>query len=107
MKRPNKYRAKKVSEDGFLFDSKAEHKRYCELKLLQRAGQIEDLAVHQRFPCYMQGVKVTVYEADFTYFTPDEAFVVEDVKGMKTAVYRLKKKIFEACYPYKITEIGA
>ncbi len=103
----SKYRNIRVSIDGILFDSKAEAKRYGELKLLERAGEINGIAVHQRFPLIVNGVKVSIYESDFTYTTSHGAFVVEDVKGMKTAVYKLKRKLFEATTPFKITEIAA
>lgn len=45
----NKFGAKKVHDDGYCFASKAEHRRYCSLKLRQRAGQISGLTVHPRF----------------------------------------------------------
>ncbi len=44
--RGSKYGASKVTEDGHVFDSRKEHSRYCELKILQRAGMITDLEVH-------------------------------------------------------------
>jgi hypothetical protein len=104
----SKYRNVRVSVDGILFDSKAEAKRYNELLWLQLGGEVADLSVHHRFPCEVNGQKVTVYEADFVYRDVKSGqLVVEDVKGVRTAVYKLKKKIFEAIYPYKITEIAA
>jgi hypothetical protein len=45
------------------------------------------------------------YIADFTYFEKDGQQVIEDVKGVRTPVYRLKKKIIEAEYGIAITEI--
>lgn len=103
----NKYRAQRVSVDGILFDSKAEARRYGELRLLEAAGEIHGLEVHKRYSLLVAGKKVSVYEADFVYVTREGEPVVEDVKGMKTAVYKLKKKIWEAMYGLKITEIAA
>lgn len=45
----NKYYAKKVTQDGHTFDSKHEAERYSELKLLERAGQIENLQLQVPF----------------------------------------------------------
>jgi len=101
-RKKNKYGAVKVKEDGYTFDSKAEHRRYCELKLLQRAGDISDLAVHPRYPLEVNGERIAIYEADFSYTArtaPRGAVVVEDVKGFATADYRLKAKLFRALYP--------
>lgn len=105
MKR-NKYGAVKTTIDGIIFDSKAEAKRYGELKMLERSGFVTNVIVHRVFPLLVNGVKVASYESDFTYESPThDRLIVEDVKGVKTSVYRLKKKIFEAIYPHKITEI--
>lgn len=102
-----KYRNKRVSVDGILFDSKAEAKRYGELKILQSAGEIHGLEVHKRYSLLVAGTKVSVYEADFVYTTRDGETVVEDVKGVRTALYKLKKKMWEAMYGMNITEIAA
>jgi hypothetical protein len=85
--------------------SKAEAKRCGELHLLQKAGQIRLLEREPSFPVVIDGTKVFTYKADFSYFTESER-VVEDVKGMLTPVYKLKKKIVEAYYRgLKIVEV--
>lgn len=98
---PSKYHARKTVVDGITFDSKREAKRYGELKLLERAGAIRDLRRQVRFeliPAFDVGGKhyrPTSYVADFVYTdckTGTE--VVEDVKGVRTDVYRLKSKMF-------------
>jgi len=77
-----------------------------ELVLMQRAGEISHLQLQPAFPCIIDGQKICTYKADFKYFTAKEC-VVEDVKGVKTPVYRLKKKLVEALYPgVKIQEIS-
>ena len=105
--RGNKFGAIKVEIDGHVFDSKAEARRYGELRLLQRARQIQNLELQPKFPIVINGVKICTYIADFAYLERDKR-VVEDIKSepTKTAVYRIKVKLMEAVYPdTKITEI--
>lgn len=101
----SKYRNIRTEIDGIRFDSRAEAVRYQELKLLEKAGKIRQLELQPKFVCYVNGEKVCTYRADFAYFT-DLGRVVEDVKGVRTPVYKLKKKLVEALYPgVKIKEI--
>lgn len=108
----NKYKNKKTVIDNIKFDSKKEANRYKELKLLEKAGHIKNLRLQPKFellPKYeINGRKVRAmyYIADFEYeeVTTGEK-VIEDVKGVKTAVYRLKKKLFEHQYQTEIREI--
>ena len=112
----SKFRNKKVSLDGYTFDSLAEAKHYkYTLKPRLEAGEISHLEIHPRIRCELNGRKICDYIADFRYL--DVSFagpqgqqgmtVVEDVKGYKTDVYRLKKKLVEAMYPgTKIFEIS-
>ena len=112
---PHKYGAKATVVDGIRFASKAEAKRYGELKLLKKAGKVSDLTLQPRFRLSViglwgQAVEIGAYVADFRYFhygEPDApgVLVIEDVKGMKTDMYRWKKKHFEAQYGIRITEI--
>lgn len=102
----SKFNAQRTEVDGILFASKAEAVRYGQLKALQETGVILNLELQPKFPIIVNGKKVATYIADFTYFTATER-VVEDVKGMITPVYRMKKKLVEALYPgLLITEIG-
>ncbi len=114
----SKYRAVPTLNRGIRFASKAESRRYDELLLLGMAGEIRNLELQPRFPITVAGVTVADYVADFRYeerndwtFTRDgcEAYawcpVVEDVKGMPTPVYRLKKKLVESLYGIQIREI--
>lgn len=110
----NKYSNKKVIVDGEEFDSQLEADRWKELNLLQKANQIEDLRRQVRFnlqPRYKKKGKTIQeinYFADFVYYDlKKKHYVVEDTKGYRTEVYRLKKKIFEYKYPeLEIREIG-
>lgn len=112
-RRPNKYKAIKTVVDGVTFDSRKEGRRYRELRLLEQAGVIEDLCLQPHFllqEAYVKNgksVRKIEYIADFSYYDLEKKkFVVEDVKGLKTDVYRLKKKIFEYKYPdLEISEI--
>lgn len=105
-----KYGNKKTVVDGITFDSKAEAKRYVELRTLALAHQITRLECQAKFPIFVDGpfgrVKVCDYVADFFYITRAGASVVEDVKGFKTPVYNLKKKLLKAATGIEIQEIG-
>lgn len=91
--------------NGIRFDSKAEMRRWQELKLLALAGEISDLALQPSFQLVApftdsqgrrhRGVR---YVADFTYQERGRK-VVEDVKGVRTAAYAIKRQLFAARYP--------
>ena len=104
MFRAHKYNARKTEIDGFVFASKREAGRYSELKLLEQAGEITNLVLPPRYPCFVNGKLVTTYVADFQYCKGNELHV-EDAKGYKTDVYRLKKKLVEALYSFVIEEV--
>ena len=99
----SKYKAVKTIVDGIKFDSKKEAKRYQELKLLERGGVIKDLELQPRFDFVLNGVKMGFYKADFRY-TEDDKIVIEDVKGFKTPMYNLKKKMMRAFHGIDIFE---
>ena len=108
----SKYGANKTIYDGIKFDSQREANRYAELKLLEKAGRIENLqlqVIYELQPAFeFLGNKIRAinYVADFVYFDKrTNETVVEDVKGMKTPVYKLKKKLFEYRYKMEIKEI--
>jgi hypothetical protein len=102
----HKYKAVKTEVNGIIFPSKSEAKKYTDLLLEERAGEIAELELQPEFPIEVAGVKICVYKADFRYLvTKTNERVVMDVKGMKTPVYRLKKKLVEAIYGIKITEV--
>jgi hypothetical protein len=105
----NKYKNKKVTVNGKVFDSKKEAKRYCELINMQQAGLIKDLETQKKFillDTFKKNGKTyrqISYYADFVYFDIySKKTIVEDVKASKyftTDVYKLKKKLFEYKYP--------
>lgn len=103
---PLKYRNVPTKVGKFQFDSKLEAKRFQELELLQRAGTIHTLEFHRHWNLHVNGELIGYYEADFTYIE-NGSTVIEDTKGLKTALYRWKKKHLFAEYGIQIREINA
>lgn len=101
----SKYGNKKVQFDGFTFDSNKEFRRYCQLKLMEKAGEIKNLKIHQRYPIYVNGMKVCSYESDFEYIDSCGEKQVEDAKGFRTRDFILKKKLMLAAYNITIQEV--
>ena len=99
-----KYRAQPITIDGHRFPSLKEGARYRELLLLVRAGEISDLVLQPEFKFVLDGKKMFTYFSDFGYTEKDGTKVVEDTKGYKTDVYKIKKKIIEHVYGIKIKE---
>ena len=102
----NKYHAQKEEVDGHMFDSKKEAKRYRKLIQLEQAGQISDLELQPVFelqPAFVDAAGEShlaiTYRADFQY-TENDQVIIEDTKGMETAVFKLKKKLF--LYRYQV-----
>ena len=124
MRAVSKYRAQRTTVDNITFASQKEARRYRELKLLERAGDIRGLTMQPEFPLYVavsggDPERIGVYRGDFAYeervvrglkITKPPTLsiawedVVEDVKGFKTPLYRWKKKHVEAQYGIQIRE---
>lgn len=100
----SKYNAVKVTVDEHNFASKKEAARYQELKLLQAAGEISGLELQPKFPLKVDGVLVCNYIADFRYRDRRNGDTIEDVKGVRTPVYKIKKRLFEILYHSRILE---
>lgn len=94
VKKETKYKNKKVTVDGIVFDSRKEAARWFELNLLQSGGVIFGLQVKPVF-VLVAGIK---YIADFSYIENGKN-VAEDVKGVRTQVFNLKKRLFNHFYP--------
>ena len=122
--RATKYRNRKITRDGETFDSVKEYRRWCELKLLERAGKIVNLQRQVKFtliPAQYETVKdektgklvkgkclerECAYIADFVYM--DKALgtgVVEDTKGFRTKDYIIKRKLMLHKYGVRISEV--
>jgi hypothetical protein len=104
--RYNKYRNQPVTVNGTLFASKLEGRRYQELTLVQSAGEIRDLQLQVPFNLVVNNQHVGRYIADFCYYDLQGKRHVEDCKGVRTAVYQLKKKLMRAIYGIAIEEVN-
>ena len=107
----SKYHAKKTVVDGITFDSRREADRYLVLKGMEEDGSIEGLRRQVRYelvPAFDVGGKhyrPVFYVADFVYLDKETGkTVVEDVKGMRTDMYRLKSKLFARRYGMSVKE---
>ncbi len=122
-----KYRNKKVKYDGMVFDSVRELKRYKELKLLEKTGEIKELRTQVKYvliPAQYETIervgkkgqklkpkkklveREVSYIADFAYCdTKNLVDVVEDTKGFKTKDYIIKRKLMLHVHGIKINEI--
>jgi hypothetical protein len=98
----NKYGARRTRVNGLSFASLAEARRYGELRLLEQAGEIQELELQPRFrltcggkPVVLGSGRQACYVADFSYRQGGER-VVEDVKGKDTRLSALKRALVEA-----------
>lgn len=101
----NKYHNRITYIDGIKFDSEREAGRFCQLRLLLRAGHILSLFLQFPFRLGVNGVHVCTYYADFVYWLPDGRMVVEDAKGVRTPAYVLKRKLMLAVHGIRIVEV--
>lgn len=103
-----KYRNTPTALGGLKFASKAEARRYGQLLLLERAGEISEITLQPKFTLDVNGLNVATYIGDFSYLQ-NQILVVEDVKSSatKTAVYRLKKKLMKAIHGIDLVEVEA
>lgn len=98
-----KYRNIPTMIDGIRFASKREAKRYCDLKLLERAGEISGLKLQPRYPLTVNGLHIATYVADFDYVeTSSNRLITEDSKGVRTRDFINKAKLFHALYGREI-----
>ena len=97
-KSESKYHNQKIEADGHLFDSKAEARRYGELKLLKESGEIRGFGIQPSF-LFSSGVR---YRPDFIVCGRDGEIWAEDVKsaGTETSTFKLKQKLWESEYPW-------
>lgn len=107
----SKYGSRKVTIDGVTYDSLKEYHRFCDLKLMQRAGIITGLqrqVKYELIPTQRINGKVIErpvnYYADFVY-KMDRQLVVEDIKGYKTPEYVIKRKLMLSVYGIQIHEV--
>lgn len=105
----SKYNNQKIRVGGEVFDSKREYNRWCELRLLEHSGIIRNLQRQVKFRLIdsqktpERTERPCDYIADFVYYENDSR-VVEDCKGMRTDVYKIKRKLMLEKYNISIKE---
>ena len=107
-----KYGNPKTYLDGICFDSRKEAKRYAELRLMERAGEISGLQIQVPFvliPAQKDKSgkvveRAATYVADFVYNRAGQ-LVVEDAKGFRTDLYRLKRKLMLKIHGIRVVEV--
>lgn len=105
--RRRKYGNAPCEWNGHKFHSKKEMRRAKQLALLESFGEVRNIRYQVRFDLVVNGHKVCAYVADFVFEELRRkawAPVVEDVKGVRTAVYSLKKKLMLACHGIQVRE---
>ena len=125
--KPTKYHSRKITVDSETLDSKKEYRRFCELSLLERAGEITNLqrqvkfvlipAQYEEYERYStktgkrlkNGRRVVErecsYIADFVYKNYAGETVVEDTKGFRTTDYIIKRKLMLWVHGIRIREV--
>lgn len=107
----SKYGNKKVIADGIKFDSKHEADIYLKLKTAEKCGAISKLRLQvpfelqEKYTINGRTVRAVKYVADFVFVNKAGEQEVWDAKGVKTDVYKLKKKLFEYKYRTEIKEV--
>lgn len=98
----NKFGNEKTDVDGIKFDSKAESQRYGELTMMERGGLIQGFEMQVPYDLDVNGIHICKYIADFVITWPDSIVTVEDVKGVQTPDFKLKKKLMWAIHRIEI-----
>ena len=106
----NKYRAKKVAIGDEKFDSKAEYRRFLNLSAMEDVGKISELkrqvpfilAPSVKFDGENRAKPPLKYVADFVYIDSNGNQVVEDVKGMETPEFRIKRHLMVSVHGVQI-----
>lgn len=108
----SKYGNRKVTINGERYDSVKEYSRFCELRLLAKAGDVAELRRQVKFeliPSQRVGGKVVerpvTYIADFVYMDKAGNTVVEDTKGFRTKEYIIKRKLMLYVHGIQIREV--
>lgn len=106
----SKYKNKQVKYYGIKFDSKKEGLYYLKLKPMEELGIINNLKLQVKFelqPSFKinnKTIRSINYIADFTYYDENNVFHIVDTKGVRTEVYKIKKKMMQY-KGYEIEEI--
>lgn len=120
-KKKSKFGNEKVTVDGVTYDSTGEYKRFCFLKMLEKAGEISNLRHHVNFELIPKITREEVvhlktkdkvvtkvdqlarhYEADFVYINKKGEEIIEDFKGQETDLFKFKAALFFYLYKKRI-----
>lgn len=105
----NKYHNRRTEYNGRMFDSAHEARTAQELDNLRKAAlpadRVVDVQYQVPFPIVVNGEKICRYEADFVVTYADDHVQVIDAKGVRTDIFKLKKKLVKACHGIDIIEV--
>ncbi len=102
----SKYRNKRTANgDGTFSDSKKEARIDADMMSLKKNRDVVRVERKERFPIVLNGIKICVYEADWTVYYKNGTKEVFDAKGVLTPVYKLKKKLMRALFNIEIKEL--
>ncbi len=101
MAKRTKYGNQKCVYQGMKFDSKLELQRWQFLNDCLKKGKIKELKRQQRIQVILGRNRVCDYIADFSYEINNKT-IYEDVKGVVTAIFRLKAKLIKVIYDIDI-----
>jgi hypothetical protein len=105
-KKQSKYRAKRtMNADGTFSDSKKEARHDAEFMAMAKNKGVLRVVRKERFTFVLNGVKLCAYESDWTVYYKDGRKEVFDAKGVRTPVYKIKKKIMKAFFNIDIQEV--
>lgn len=103
----SKYGNRWTVYNGRKYQSRAEARRAQELDILIRAGAVESWTPQPRFKIEIKGERITTYRGDFLVLWTDGRRTVEDVKGVVTEVYKIKRALMRAVLGVEIVEVAA
>ncbi len=104
-RRPSKYRNVRTQALGKTFASAHEADAYKKLFALQTAGIISSLRCQVTYSLTVNGILITSYRADFVFLDQQGNTIVADAKGLRTEVYKLKKRLMLAVHGISILEL--
>ena len=105
-KKPSKYRAKRTqNNDGTFSDSRKEAVLDAEFMSMVKNKGVLSVVRKERFAFILNDIKICSYECDWAVYYRDGRKEVFDAKGVKTPVYKIKKKMMKAFFNIDIQEV--
>lgn len=99
-RRTSKYSAKRTVYGDRRYDSKLEATVAAELDLELRAGTVAKVEPQKTFELRVEGRIVARHRVDFLVTMPDGSQKVVEAKGFATEVWRIKRELFIALFPW-------